>query len=87
MSKCKGPRAAGIQWECDMEHGVVDGRCAECQIMAEAGSNLSLEQIDAIRDARKVSYPCVVVEGSEIRIIGAALLKGGRYALLPSSAK
>jgi biotin carboxylase len=49
MSRCLGPRAAGIKWDCDTEHGIVDGRCAECRIMAEAGSNLSLGQIDAIR--------------------------------------
>jgi hypothetical protein len=48
MGKCRGPRAAGIQWDCDMEHGVVDGRCAECQIMAEAGSPL-VKRLEAVQ--------------------------------------
>jgi hypothetical protein len=40
-----------VQWECDAQHGIVDGRCAECLLMAQAASNLNVDQIEAIRAA------------------------------------
>lgn len=44
---CKGP-GCGVEWTCDMQHGIVDGRCTTCQIMAEAASNLSPEEVMAV---------------------------------------
>jgi hypothetical protein len=38
MSRCKGPGC-----------GVVDGRCADCLLMARAASNLNAEQVEAVR--------------------------------------
>jgi hypothetical protein len=48
MSRCKGP-GCGVEWECGMQHGVVDGRCADCLLMARAASNLNAEQVEAVR--------------------------------------
>jgi hypothetical protein len=44
---CAGP-GCGVEWACDRQYDLIEGRCAECRIMAEAASNLNVEQLGAV---------------------------------------
>jgi hypothetical protein len=64
-----------------------DGRTLRAWSTFECPEEIAItEGVGSDQQGAKGTHPCVVVEGSEIRIIGTALLKGGRYALVPSNA-
>lgn len=55
--KCSGPGRLLPDWTCDMlQHGLVDGRCNQCQLLAEAASNFDVEEAEAVLTSVRESH-------------------------------